>query len=270
MSASALQDIVVFAWNGRDEALRHVSFDAIPTFAVCLFNYSGSDQQPMVAPGKSVDDLFSFKTEFKGELLLRLQRATADRSYRYIGILDDDHEISVSAINRLLEIASGLQADSFQPSVDPQSFYSHRRFLQRAGVMPEPVGWIEIMAPFLRKQIFDLACPFYYQSISSYGIDRFVYPYIQRKHKMDRRFLIHEVSLRHLKPVTSGLKLLSNGLDALQEYQRLRSIVLKKIREEQVSFTPWELFRVYEVGMPPFFRWKDNFYRLREKLQGNR
>ncbi|MFM7645531.1 MAG: hypothetical protein ACKO41_02345 [Sphingomonadales bacterium] len=270
MKTNSIQDLVVFSWNGREEPLQNVQFDTKPSFTICLFNYSGSDQQPTMAPDRSVGDVFSFKTEFKGELLLRLQEATAHRPYRYIGVLDDDHQISISSINRLLEIATDLAADSFQPSIDPRSFYSHRRFLQKPGAMPERVGWIEIMAPFVRKEIFDLAAPFYSQSISSYGIDRYVYPYIQRKYKMDRRFLIHEITLRHLKPVTSGLKLLSNGLDALEEYELLRLAILQKIRVEKVPFTRWELFRIYEVGMPPLFKWRDNFIRAKEKWSGKR
>ncbi|MFM8710340.1 MAG: hypothetical protein ACKOC7_03600, partial [Sphingomonadales bacterium] len=235
-----------------------------------LFNYNGSDAVPTFASGKSITGCFSYKTEFKGELLLRLQAATAPLSYRYIGILDDDQQISVAAINRLLQVASELKADTFQPSVDPASYYSHRRFLQKQGALPEAVGWIEIMSPFLRKAIFDLAAPFYPQSISSYGIDRCVYPYLQRKHNMDRCFLVHEVAVRHLKPVTSGLKLLSNGLDPLQEYERLRSDILRRIATEGLKFSRWELFRTYEVGMPPLFKWRDNFCRMLQRFSGKR
>lgn len=265
-----MQDLVVIAWNGREEALRHIDFNATPDFSLYLFNYSGSDAIPSFATEKSIAGHFSYKTEFKGELLWRLQEATAQHSYRYIGILDDDQQISVASINRLLQIATELKADAFQPSIHPDSYYSHRRFLQKQGALPDKVGWIEIMSPFLRKAIFDLAAPFYPQSISSYGIDRCVYPYLQRKYNMDRCFLVHEVAVRHLKPVTSGLKLLSNGLDPLQEYERLRSDILKRIAAEGLNFSKWELFRTYEVGMPPFFKWRDNFYRMLQRFSGKR
>ena len=265
-----MTDIVVIAWNGKDEALQYVNFDTTPAFQLYLFNYKGNGNEPILISPKKIDGIFSFPTEFKGQLLERLQAAVANKQYRYIGILDDDHEISISGINRMLEIATTLNADSFQPSLTHDSHYSHRYFLQKTGAPPEQIGWIEIMAPFLRKFIFDAAAPFYKKSISSYGIDRFVYPYIQRKYQLDRRFLIHEVTLRHLKPVTYGLKVLSNGLDAMQENERIRLVTLQHIRKEGVRFSPRELWKIYEVGFPPIFKWRDNFYRFRDKLQGKR
>jgi hypothetical protein len=264
------EDIVVVAWKGEGEALQHIQFDAQPNFQLYLFNYSGNGNNPLLPLPKKVKGVFSFATEFKGQLLERLQAAIADKEYRYIGILDDDHEISVSDINRMLTIATELNADSFQPSLTHDSHYSHRYFLQKSGAPPEQIGWIEIMAPFLRKFIFDTAAPFYKNSISSYGIDRYVYPYIQRKHQMDRRFLIHEVALRHLKPVTYGLKVLSHGLDAMQENERTRLDALQHIRREGVRFSPRELWKIYEVGFPPIFKWRDDLYRFRDKLQGKR
>jgi hypothetical protein len=261
-----LPDIVVVAWNGNEVPLKHINFDATPVFKLYLFNYAGTVNDPPFLKEKPIDGVFSYKTEFKGELLQRLQEATASLGYRYIGILDDDHEISISAINRLLTVATELEADSFQPSITPDSYYSHRRFLQKKGAPPEPISWVEIMAPFLRKAIFDAAAPFYPKSISSYGIDRYVYPYLQRKMGMDKRFLLHEVSLKHLKPVTPGLKVLSSGLDPLQEYDRLREHILSLIKEENLAFSRKERQEIFELGFPRIFKWRDDLVRAWRKF----
>lgn len=265
-----LPDIVVVAWNGDEVPLKHINFDADPVFKLYLFNYSGSKNSPLLEKGKRVDGVYSFKTEFKGELLQRLQEASASMDYRYIGILDDDHEISISGINRLFTIAIELEADSFQPSITPDSYYSHRRFLQKKGAPPEPISWVEIMAPFLRKVIFDAAAPFYPKSISSYGIDRYVYPYLQRKMGLDKRFLLHEVSLKHLKPVTPGLKVLTSGLDPLQEYDRLRLEILSLVKKEKLLFSKAEMKEIFELGFPLIFKWRDDLVRVWRKCTHTR
>ena len=45
-----MQDLVVIAWNGREEALRHIDFNATPDFSLYLFNYSGSDASLLLQP----------------------------------------------------------------------------------------------------------------------------------------------------------------------------------------------------------------------------
>ena len=44
--------------------------------------------------------------------------------------MDDDQAISVSSLNKLLEIATENEFDVFQPAVSPDSYYSHAMFLQ--------------------------------------------------------------------------------------------------------------------------------------------
>jgi len=263
-------DILVVAWNGVSEPLRHIQFDAPRNFRLYLFNYTGGDQKPVLPDGKSVDGVFSHKTEFKGQLLHKLCPDVMPLTYRYIGIMDDDHEITVSGINQLIEIAVRENADSFQPSITPNSYYSHRRFVQKPGAPPEQMCWLEIMAPFMRKVIFESAYPFYATNISSYGIDRYVYPYLQRKMGMDRKLLIHAVALRHLRPVTPGSKVLSSGLDSLQECEIIRKEILQRIRKEKLHFTNRELRVIFELWKPRVFKWRDDIVRQWRILTGTR
>ena len=87
------KDILVIAWNGKDTPLNYIQFDQAPRFQIWLFNYSGNQATPVLPPEKTIDGVFSYRTEFKGQLLERLCEAVLTFDYLYIGIMDDDHEI---------------------------------------------------------------------------------------------------------------------------------------------------------------------------------
>jgi len=184
-----------------------------------------------------------------------------DIDYIYIGLLDDDQSISVSSLNKLLDIATKDKLDVFQPAVSSDSYYSHAIFLQKNGHVPEPVYWVEIMSPFLRKEIFESGESFYRSNISSYGVDRYLIPYLQKKLNRSNTVLIHEVSIRHLKPVTDGNKKFSNGLDARQEGELIRKKILDLIQSERLDFSEKALHKIYEVGQLRWQKWKYDLKR---------
>ena len=206
--------------------------------------------------GKFMSECISVKTEFKGVLIYEVCKYVKTIDYTYIALLDDDQGISVSSLNRLLEIATENAFDVFQPAVSANSYYSHAMFVQKKGHLPEPMHWVEIMSPFLRKEIFESGEQFYKSNISSYGIDRYLFPYLQRRLNQNNTALIHEVSIRHLKPVTDGNKKFSNGLDARQEGEVLRKKVLALIQSEELNFNEEALQSIYEVGQVRWQKWK--------------
>jgi hypothetical protein len=259
---TATESIIIIAWNGVDEPLKHIAFDTIPAFRLILFNYSGNGAEPMLPEGKHIDDCISVKTEFKGVLLLEACKYAKALDYNYIGLLDDDQAIAVSGLNRLLEIAEQKELDVFQPAVSADSYYSHAMFVQKKKHAPESVHWVEIMSPFLRKEIFESGEDFYKSNISSYGIDKYLFPYLQQKLNHNNTALIHEVSIRHLKPVTDGNKKFSNGLDARQEGEVLRKKILVLIQSEGLKFSKEALQSIYEVGQIRWQKWKYDFKRL--------
>ena len=260
---AATESIIIIAWNGIDEPLKHIAFDTIPAFRPILFNYSGNGVQPMLPEGKNIADCISVNTEFKGVLLYEACKYVKALDYNYIGLLDDDQAISVSSLNKLLDIATKNGFDVFQPAVSPDSYYSHAMFVQKKGHAPEPMYWVEIMAPFLRKEIFESGEDFYRSNISSYGVDRYLFPYLQKRLNLCHTALIHEVSIRHLKPVTDGNKKFSNGLDARQEGEVLRKRVLALIQSEGLNFSDEALESIYEVGQVRWQKWK---YDLKRSL----
>ncbi len=217
----------------------------------------------MLPEGKSIADCISVKTEFKGVLLLEACKYAKALDYNYIGLLDDDQAIAVSGLNRLLEIADQQGLDVFQPAVSADSYYSHAMFVQKKEHSPEKVHWVEIMSPFLRKEIFESGKDFYKSNISSYGVDRYLFPYLQRKLNLCHTAIIHEVSIKHLKPVTDGNKKFSNGLDARQEGEMLRKKILGLIQSEGLNFSKEALQSIYEVGQIRWQKWK---YDLKRSL----
>ena len=256
-------DIVSVAWNGVDVPLAFIEFDAEPAFSILLFNYSGIYETPSFVDDKIFHQMITSRTEFKGEVLASLAINLSDFEYDYLGVLDDDQEIKISGINQMLFEAKSIDADLFQPSITKDSYYSHKRFLNNGTNKPEAVDWVEIMSPFIKKQLFESGISFYNESISSYGIDMYLFPYLQRKLGMKKTFLMHSVTIKHNKPVTDGSRRFSNGLDARQEGELLRRQILKKIEEEKIDFSPEELRKIYGVGK---IRWDVMKYNIKRKI----
>lgn len=255
-------DIVVIAWNGTDEPLKYIDFNTALDFNLIIFNYSGNDALPNLSTENSVNDLISIKTEFKGQLLYHVSKYLQPISYRYVGLLDDDQSISVSSINLLLRTAEMYGFDVFHPSVSEKSFCSYDFFKQQKGIEFEYIPWVEIMAPFYRKAVFESGIFFYKDNISSYGIDCYLIPFLQRKLSLTRTALIHTVAIDHLKPVTDASKVFSNGLDARQEMEKMRLLVMSRIKLERIHFDQDLLKSLYHVGIIRWEKWRSDIKRF--------
>jgi hypothetical protein len=255
------KDIVVVAWNGEDIPLKFISMDEPLNFRLFLFNYKGTSKYSAQIPA-IVEKVITKKTEFKGRLIEELSTQLKDENYRYVGILDDDLEISISGINTLLKVAASQNADVFQPSISPDSYYSHKQFLNKSSLEFEQVDWVEIMSPFIRKEIFEAGTELYAMSISSYGIDKYVFPYLQYKLNRKNTILIHAVKIKHLKPVTDGSKIFSNGLDARQEGERLRKYVKKNILNDKIPIEKKRMKSMFGSGLLNWQTLKYNFKRI--------
>lgn len=247
--------VVVFAWNGKNKPFYHIEWNEKPNFKVCLFNYSGNDADPELPPNISFDYLINIYTEFKGSLLNEVYKYfEAEKNIDYIGFMDDDLVISISGINQLFTIAYQEYFDAFQPATTPQSYISHTFTLQKPYLVWEPADWVEIMCPFYKKAIFDAAAEFYPLCISSYGIDRYAIPYFQKLLGNDKTAIIHSVSVTHVKPITNGNHIFSNGLSAIEEGELIRREILKRIKHSNTHLFAKDFLKsVYEYRT---FRWQ--------------
>ncbi len=259
---------VVISWNGKDLPFQCVDFDEAPRFDFVLFNYSGNDAIPPVSEKYNYDAILRVATEFKGQILkVVYDHFKEDSSIEYLCFMDDDIEMPVSALNKLIYTAYTYQLDAFQAAVHPDSYHSFRFNELQKDKEIEFVDWVEIMMPFYRKAIFDAAHEFYENNISSYGIDKYAIPFHQQLLGMTKTAVIHAVSMKHLKPVTDGCKVFSNGLTARQEAELVRKQIIKQIKEKpELNFSKDYLKNNLQIGsFRPKVHWnllKDGIKRL--------
>lgn len=207
--------LVVYAWNGQGQPLELVRQDEAPAFELLLFDYSGT----VAAPTACGFPVLSHKTECKGEIYREVHRHLAGRqqAHDYVGLIDDDIELAWSDLNRLLAVAREHGLDSFQPALTPDSFHAHHWLIARPGQALRPLPWVEVMMPFYRTALFMAGGDYYARSISSYGLDQFVLPTLQKLTGMDKVAIVDAVVVRHTRPITSDDKVFANGLTAHQE-----------------------------------------------------
>jgi hypothetical protein len=258
-----IKPVVIFAWNGSDIEFHHINWNGIPTFDVILFNYSGNGKQPLLTDNCKYDELLNIKTEFKGSLINEVYKHFANNQHiNYVGFIDDDLAISISGINQLFEVAHQEKLDAFQPATTKESFISHHFTIQQSDTVFELVDWVEIMCPFYRKELFDAAAEFYATCISSYGIDNYAIPYFQKIVGLNKTAVIHAVPVTHLKPVTDGDKVFSNGLTAREEGEIIRTEILHRIKEDTRNlFDIPFLKRVYEYKTFRYNKFKRDIKR---------
>ena len=237
--------LVVYAWDGKSTPLGPVTADEAPQFDVLVFDYSGGAAAPA---GMA---LLSVKTQCKGEIYREVHRwlEASPGRYDYVALIDDDIELSWSGINRMLEIARARGLDSFSATLTHDSYHAHARFLQRPGGEVRPVKWVEVMMPFYRTALFMAGAAYYAHSISSYGLDQFVLPTLQKLTGHEAVAVIDAVAVRHMRPITSDDKVFSNGLTAHQERVRQRRQAMAQIAAERPdlvgsrwylqTFAPW-------------------------------
>jgi hypothetical protein len=246
---------IILTWNGQNKPFQLIAFDEMPQFDFVLFNYSGNAVVPEESGQNYYASLINCKTEFKGEILKAIYHYYKDdNNIEYLCFMDDDIEIPVSAINKLIQLAYENKLDAFQAAVNPECFYSYQFNVLKPGLGIEYVKWVEIMTPFYRKQLFDAAHDFYETNISSYGIDNFAIPFYQQVLGLTKSAVIHDVSMKHLRPVTDGSKVFSNGLTARQEGELVRKKILEMIEiDPSIKLNRMFLREVLEVNT---FRWK--------------
>jgi hypothetical protein len=249
-------DRIIVSWNGagQDPPLANIHLDAIPEFKLHLFDYSGSwQEQEPISPSLLHNPLavqlsgpvISARTECKGQILqlceqqLRqcCEQDTACRDQRaYIAIIDDDILIGISDLNRALHLGRRLNLTTFSPSLSNDSFCNHSKMLTQPGQLAHRVDWVEIMMPFVDRRLFHTAHAFYPESISSWGIDCYVYPALAIAHGYgDQHAVLDAVAASHIRPVTSGERTFSHGLTAHDELKELKEQCLAHLQEHWPS-----------------------------------
>ena len=226
--------LVVVTWCGSGPPLSRLELDAEPDFELVCFDYSGT-QTVNWLPETGVR-LLTRATECKGQILDALAETLASTEvvYDYISVIDDDVEISLSAINQALRIGRRLGLLTFSPSLTSDSLGYHSHMFQREGFLYRRVLWVEIMMPFIAMDLFMAAAPYYSLAISAAGIDCFVYPVLARLLSLEGGHAVFDcVVAAHRREVTSGQRRFSNGCTAMEEAGQLRWLCQQLLAEQK-------------------------------------
>lgn len=258
--------LVVVTWNGGDEIpYSHVYFDAEKKFDLLLFNNTGKigEIEKFKVP---YEHYISEKTENKGEIFYHICQYLKKHqlNYNYIGVIDDDIVFKVSDFNYMLHIAEIHELDVFQPSIAKDSYFSHRRFVNRAGMMVTNIDWVEIMAPFYRQNLL-LACEnYFHKTISGQGVDVYLMPVLQIIHNQTKTGIVHSIQIKHARPIRSHERIYKNGLNNEQEIELIRQATLELVRENEHKNKFSSKFKrlVLKEGIPVLISLEINFNKI--------
>lgn len=259
--------LVLVSWDGRSQPLSMMLVDAPAQFDVLLFDYSGRCGLTELSVQGLPCAVLSGRTECKGDiyqaLAAHLQASGAQPPY--VGLIDDDIVTSVRDLNQVLHVARCHSLDSFSPCLSHDSVYAHRWTLQRGHNQLNWVDWVEVMMPFYRLELFLAAAPHYAGNVSSYGIDKYLMPTMQKLLRMERTALVNTVLASHVRPISSGDKVFRNGMTGVMERARMKAVCMALVDEREPGLketdwyrriflqrhvrTRWQMFK-YGLGRP--------------------
>lgn len=250
MSELAAQPVLLFSWDGSEAPLRMLHLDAAPRFRIILFDYSGRCRQACLDVAGIPCDVLSQVTECKGDIYQALAAHLSAQATlpEYVGLIDDDVLLQVSDLNRLLHIARVMSLDSCSPALTHDSFYSHRWTLKRGNVLLHWVDWVEVMMPVYRGELFMAGAPHYVGNTSSFGIDNYLMPTLQKLHGWERTAIVNDILASHLRKISSTRRTFKNGRTAFEEKDLMKARCLQMLAEQrpELSSSAWKR-RVFDL-----------------------
>ena len=217
---SAAGDVVVIACQRGKHC---VVIDQPLPCRVVLFDWTGKGLEAGSNPHGF--EVLSVATECKGHLMEEAwHRLPSPDPGHYMGFIDDDVLLRSSNIQTLLATARIYNLSAAQPAVTFSSSLCQEYgwLRQRVGSTLHRVPIIEIMAPFLRRDLLDVSMPFLQGVRSGYGLDRFVIPLCASHLNIWRFAAIDCTPLTHVRAFSSLEKRFSNGLLSKEEELLIR------------------------------------------------
>ena len=212
---ASAEDLVVIACERGKHC---VVLDQPLPCRVVLFDWTGEGLKAGSNPHGF--EVLSVATECKGHLMEEawLQLPPPGPGH-YMGFIDDDVLLRSSDIQTLLATARIYNLSAAQPAVSFSSSLCQEYgwLRQRVGSSLHRVPIIEIMAPFLRRDLLDASMPFLQGIRSGYGLDRFAMPLCAAHLNIWRFAAIDCTPLTHVRAFSSLEKRFSNGLLSKEE-----------------------------------------------------
>ena len=222
---SAAGDVVVIACQRGKHCM--VIDQPLPC-RVVLFDWTGEGLEAGSNPHGF--EVLSVATECKGHLMEEAWRQLPPPPPgHYMGFIDDDVLLRSSDIQTLLATARIYNLSAAQPAVTFSSSLCQEYgwLRQRVGSTLHRVPIIEIMAPFLRRDLLDVSMPFLQGIRSGYGLDRFAIPLCASHLNIWRFAAIDCTPLTHVRAFSSLEKRFSNGLLSKEEELLIRQRLME-------------------------------------------
>lgn len=197
--------------------------DSDPNFDLITFSYDGSDLGTDLMNNLKSVQHFAFLSEQWGQSFLKLCHLVSSK-YDVVCFMNSDLYVSISNMNNFFDIVDLYNLDFSQPSLSINSYHSHEHTLNIPGGGIKEVPFIEIMMPCLSSQVINEICRINLTTISGWGLDVYLFPYIQRKLKLKQPAVIHDCVVTHCKPVSSNY-IYSDGLTAHEQMVFLRDAI---------------------------------------------
>jgi hypothetical protein len=142
-------------------------------------------------------------------------------NYRAVAFLDDDLSFTPAALNAAFRVGDALGLDIWQPALTCGSYSSHEHLKQSVGRLVYPVRkvpFVEIMMPFFSRRIISEVLPTFELTLSSWGVDCYVWPTIADG------YVIDSIAFGHYRPPIRRERIMANGLTPFQECWLMKKI----------------------------------------------
>ncbi|WCK26370.1 hypothetical protein [Agrobacterium pusense] len=119
--------------------------------------------------------------------------------YDLIWLPDDDIEATAGTINRLFELMKTRKLSVGQPSLTPDSYFTHFIFLNCPGTAVRWTNYVEIMVPCLSRDVLRAVLPHFENNMSGFGLD-YIWCRLPETGEWGAGIL-DEVQVNHTRPV---------------------------------------------------------------------
>lgn len=172
--------------------------------------------------------------------------------YEAVWFPDDDLLMDAAGISRMFELFMAFGFSLAQPSLTPDSYFSHSTVLRDADYIVRYTNFVEVMGPIFSQPALQLLHPTFAQSRIGWGLD-YLWPHLlERDNQGHRMGLIDAVPVVHTRPVGGGDIYQGRGGVLDEDLQRLAELypdVDFSTRSVRSRFAIWGGVR--EVGPRP-------------------
>jgi len=196
-----------------------------PNFDFITFSYENKGPELSIIKELSPRRHYAFNSEFWGESFYKLCHLVRG-SYDVVLFMNSDLLVPTSSLNTFFEINDMFALDISQPSLALNSYFSHDHTLYSPvnGLVSE-IPFAEIMMPCLSGIVIEEICKLGLYTISGWGMDNYLFPYITKKLRLTPQAVVHACQVLHTKPVDSNRRVFSDGLTAHQQMERLGRLI---------------------------------------------